>query len=232
MRLRHRLFVRMSERQWKRPRLSMSTRQVQMQQKGSFETRPLDLGAPFTAPDAHHSTAGPNGSSTSMRQAVSLHPDLPLPPSRPSERIRTLSMREEVEREVHEQLDELNLLPSAPPMHPGLGRATSVPSAPPGLGLEGDVEEDAGEDNAGEGGEGPEDGGGLPSAPPMLDEAEEDDEAREHDGATTAMNPGVGAIPTTPRIDLHTASVPGSPVVTEDRPRVRAEGRFLPRYEP
>ena len=192
-----------------------------------FETLPpsLSLGTPIDhseyASSSTHTPTSPNVSTRNQPSSphahtrpshMSLHPDIPLPPAR--QPTRTLSMREEVEREVHEQLDELNLLPSAPPVPLPLTRGLSVPSAPsapPDLGLE-DGEADGREDSA----------SGAPSAPPleMEEDGAENDVPREPSVAGASATASATA---SGEVEGHDQAGSGG---------VRVEGRFLPRYEP
>jgi hypothetical protein len=172
-----------------------------------FETLPLDLGAPFASltdvnSPSHH--APTSHGSASPRQPI--HPDIPLPPARPSARIRTLSMREEVEREVHEQLDELNLLPSAPPLGRAISTRIDAPSAPPDM------------DGALEGQDGPEMAG--PSAPPMDEEEEHGEEVVDRERETAA------------EAGSEAGEGQGGEQSRNGRAVSTVEGRFLPRYEP
>jgi hypothetical protein len=106
------------------------------------------------------------GSSTAnmpVERHITHHPALPAPPQ------QNLRRSYSVEREVHEQLDELNLLPSAPPLASPLVPTSTplahsdgvLPSAPPLM----DEEEE--EEVVG------------PSAPPLIAEDEERDEEEE-----------------------------------------------------
>lgn len=92
-----------------------------------------------SAPDVHVDEQGfeqvePDSlpSPADLAPPVSLHPDLPAPPQ--SIRQRSISFRQTAVDEhdvgVHEQLDELNLLPSAPPAIEAPWQS-DIPSAPP-----------------------------------------------------------------------------------------------------
>lgn len=183
----------------------------------------MELEPPITL------NADPSASSSSPSQPPAMaHPSLPAPPPRRPSFSRSYS----VEREVHEQLDELNLLPSAPPRLPPSRLANAetpstppitsdeiiVPSAPPLL-PEGDEEEDGGETIA------------PATAPPLPESEEEDgDEVAQRDFADQAAESSRTATVTDGLSEVEendSEDVLRRPSEAPSEPRV-----FLPRYEP